>query len=265
MNRQTSLKQKFRNGNVLFGPWCVIPSVSVMNIIASAGFDFVVIDLEHGPTSFETAGKMIMAAQLEGVSAIVRLGQINEEHILKSLDIGADGVLTAHVESAADAREAVALAKYHPVGKRGFSPFTRAGHYSGRDITKHALRQNEETLTGVILEGKKGIENIDAVLETGHLDLVYIGAYDLSQALGMPGQVGHPEIRKNMERCIRKIRDAGIAAGGYVAKSEEDMAWMVDIGMQFITYLPDCAVFHNAMCSGVKDFQKIINQRRKEQ
>ena len=80
---------------------------------------------------------------------------------------------------------------------------------------------------GVILEGKRGIENIDAVLETEHLDLVYIGAYDLSQALGMPGQVGHPEIRKNMERCIRKIRDAGIAAGGYVAKSEEDIAWMV--------------------------------------
>jgi len=67
-----------------------------------------------------------------------------------------------------------------------------------------------------------------------------------------------------MERCIRKIRDAGIAAGGYVAKSEEDMAWMVDIGMQFITYLPDCTVFHNAMCSGVKDFQKIINRRRRK-
>jgi len=78
---------------------------------------------------------------------------------------------------------------------------------------------------GVILEGKKGIESIDAVLETEHLDLVYIGAYDLSQTLGMPGQVGHSEIRKNMERCIRKIRNAGIAAGGHMAKSEEGIAW----------------------------------------
>ena len=264
MSNKITLKKRLKAGEVVFGPWCVIPSSSVMNIIASAGFDFVIIDLEHGPTSFEMAEEMCRAAQSEQASPIIRLGQISEKHILRSLDIGAEGLLVAHVETPEDARNVVDLSKYYPIGKRGFSPYTRAGKYSGGDITEHALRQNEKTLVGVILEGKKGIENIDAVLETEHLDLVYIGAYDLSQALGMPGKVGHPEIRKNMERCIRKIRDAGIAAGGYVAKSEEDMAWMVDIGMQFITYLPDCAVFHNAMCSGVKDFQKIINQQRKK-
>ncbi len=118
------------------------------------------------------------------------------------------------------------LSKYYPIGKRGFSPYTRAGKYSGGDITEHAHRQNEKILVGVILEGKKGIENIDAILEIEHLDLVYIGSYDFSQTLGIPGQVGHPGIRKNMERCIRKIRNAGITAGGYVAKSEKDMAWM---------------------------------------
>lgn len=264
MYYKTPLKQRLKVGEVVFSPWCVISSGSVMNIIASAGFDFVIIDLEHGSVSFETAEEMCRAAQSEQASPIIRLGQISEEHILRSLDIRAEGLLVAHVVTPEDARNVVGLSKYYPIGKRGFSPYTRAGKYSGGDITEHARRQNEKTLVGVILEGKKGIENIDAVLETEHLDLVYIGAYDLSQTLGMPGQVGHPEIRKNMERCIRKIRDAGIAAGGYVAKSEEDMAWMVDIGMQFITYLPDCAVFHNAMCSGVKDFQKIINQRRKK-
>ncbi len=264
MTNKITLKEKLKAGEVVFGPWCVIPSSSVMNITSSAGFDFVIIDLEHGPTSFEMAEGMCRAAQSEQVSPIIRLGQINEEHILKSLDIGVEGLLVAHVETPEDARKVVGFSKYYPIGKRGFSPYTRAGKYSGGDIKEHAHKQNEKTLVGVILEGKKGIENIDAVLETEYLDLVYIGAYDLSQALGIPGQVGHPEIRKNMERCIRKIRDAGIAAGGYVAKSEEDMAWMVDIGMQFITYLPDCTVFHNAMCSGVKDFQKIINRRRRK-
>jgi len=96
----------------------------------------------------------------------------------------------------------------------------------GRRYNGACSQTERENLGGIILEGKKGIENIDAILEIEHLDLVYIGSYDFSQTLGIPGQVGHPGIRKNMERCIRKIRNAGITAGGYVAKSEKDMAWM---------------------------------------
>ena len=255
------LKQRLKAGEVAFGPWCVIPSGSVMNIIAAAGFDFVIIDLEHGPASFETAEEMCRAAQSEQVTPIIRLGQISEEHILRSLDIGAEGLLVAHVETPEDARDVVGLSKYYPIGKRGFSPYTRAGKYSGGDITEHARRQNEETLAGVILEGKIGIENIDDILKVEHLDLVYIGAYDLSQALGIPGQVGNPNIKKYMEECVAKIRKAGITAGGFVAKNADDIAWMVDIGMQFITYLPDCAVLHATLKNAVKDFQMVQNRK----
>lgn len=230
-----------------------------MNIIASAGFDFVIIDLEHSPASFETAEEMCRAAQSEQTSPIIRLGQINEGHILKSLDIGAEGLLVARVETPGDAKEVITLSKYHPIGERGFSPYTRAGGYSGGDIKEHASRQNEETLVGVILEGKKGIDNIEAILETEYLDLIYIGAYDLSQALGRPGDVGHPEIKKHMEKCVRKIRDANMVAGGYVAKNRDDMAWMVDIGMQFITYLPDCAAISEKLRGAVADFKEVLN------
>ena len=116
---------------------------------------------------------------------------IKEDYILRSLDIGAEGVLAAHVESPEDAQQVVEFAKYHPIGKRGFTPYTRAGGYSGGDITKHADLQIEKTLVGVILEGKTGIENLDDILKIHHIDLIYIGAYDLSQALGMPGDVGN--------------------------------------------------------------------------
>ncbi len=257
----TPLKQRLKKGEVVFGPWCVIPSGSVMNIIAAAGFDFVIIDLEHGPVSFETAEEMCRAAQSEQVTPIIRLGQISEEHVLRSLDIGVEGLLVAHVETPEDARDVVALSKYYPIGKRGFSPYTRAGKYSGVDITEHTHRQNDKTLLGVILEGKKGIDNIEAILETEHIDLVYLGAYDLSQAMGMPGDVGHPKIKTQMEKCVRKIRDAKIAAGGYVAKNIEDMEWMVDIGMQFVTYLPDCAAISEKMRSAVEDFGQVLNKK----
>jgi 4-hydroxy-2-oxoheptanedioate aldolase len=258
MNGRKSLKERLNHGEVVFGPWCVIPSGAVMNVIASAGCDFVIIDHEHGPASFETVEEMTRAAQSEDVSAVVRLSGISEGPILKSLDVGAEGVIAAHVETGEDAREVVALCKYHPVGRRGFSPYTRAGGYGGGDITAHARKQNDRTCVGVILEGRRGIENIDAVLQTEHLDLVYIGAYDLSQELGLPGDVGHPSIRKHMEVCVRRIRDAGIAAGGFVAGNRDDMAWMVDIGMQFVTYLPDCAVLHNALRGAVEDFRRLV-------
>jgi 4-hydroxy-2-oxoheptanedioate aldolase len=257
MNDEKTVRQRLKSGEVLFGPWCVIPSAEAMDIVASAGFDFVIIDREHGTASIETVGGMIRAAQSRGVGALVRLGRINEEHILSALDLEADGVLTAHVESREQAREVVSLCKYAPAGQRGFSPYTRAGRYGGGDITAHAESQNERTLVGVILEGRQALQEIDAILETPHLDLVYLGAYDLSQSLGIPGEVDNPEIRKHLEVCVRKARDAGLAAGGFVARSADDVAWMVDIGMQFVTCLPDCAMLHRAMRQTVEDFRRL--------
>ena len=253
----SSLKSRLRNGDTVFGLWCVIPSASAMNIIASAGFDFVIIDLEHGPASFETAEEMVRAAQSVGVAAVVRLGLVYEEYILKALDIGADGVLTAHVSSQEDAKEAVELAKYHPGGKRGFSPYTRAGRYSGGNIAEHAREQNERTIVGVLVEGKEGIENLPEIVTTPNLDLVYVGAYDLSQALGMPGEVGHPMVKEAMKDAIQTIRSAGVSAGGYVARNADDIRWMVGLGMQFITYLTDCALFHRVCMAAVDEFKSV--------
>jgi 4-hydroxy-2-oxoheptanedioate aldolase len=255
------IKPRLQAGDAVIGAWCVLPSAAVINVIAAAGMDFVIIDLEHGPMGFEIAEDMARAAVSEGCSPLARLGQKDETAILKALDLGAHGLLVAHVEQKQDAQDIVAFAKYYPWGLRGFSPYTRAGKYGAGQIDQHCPRQNEETLVGVILEGKAGIENLEAVLETEHLDLVYIGAYDLSQALGIPGQVNHPEIKRQMEKCIRKIRDAGLAAGGHVAKSAEDLAWMTDMGMQFITVLPDVALLRQACEALVGDFQSLPAKR----
>ena len=192
------------------------------------------------------------------MAAIVRLGVISETDILKALDIGADGVLVAHVESVADAARVASLARYHPRGVRGFSPFTRAGGYSGGDISRHAETQNARTLVGVILEGESGVAAVEDIVREVDIDLIYIGAYDLSQALGMPGQVTHPEVRKEMERCAGIIRQSGCASGGYVARSGEDIAWMKQIGLQFISWMPDCVMFHEACRSAVTLYNETV-------
>jgi 4-hydroxy-2-oxoheptanedioate aldolase len=255
MKEKPLFKQRLQKGEAVFGIWCIIPSGVVMNIIASAGFDFVIIDMEHGPAGFQAVEEMVRAAQSEGVSPLIRIGQINEEYILKALDIGAEGILTAHIGSKEEAFEAVSLSKYHPLGKRGFSPYTRAGGYSGGDIVRHCGLQNDRSVAGVLVEGASGVANFEDILSTPNLDLVYVGAYDLSQSLGVPGQVEHPQVRQTMETCMAKARSKGIAAGGYVAKNLDDIRWMLGIGMQFITYLPDCALFHSACKAAVAHFE----------
>lgn len=255
MRKPNTLKRRLRAGEVVVGMWCTLPSPGVINLIAAAGFDFVIIDLEHGPADFETAEDLVRAAESEGCCPLIRLGQIDEDRIIKSLDIGAHGVLVAHVEEPRDAEEVISLVKYSPLGRRGFSPYTRAGGYGSAGIERHTETENAETLAGVILEAKGGVENLEAIARTPNLDLIYIGAYDLSQALGMPGQVQHPVIRQHLQEGIGKIRAAGLAAGGYVAKGFEDMTWMIDMGMQFITCLPDVTVFHDACAKLVGDFQ----------
>jgi len=115
----------------------------------------------------------------------------------------------------------------------------------------------------LVLEGKEGIANLDDILTIDKIedkvDIIYIGAYDLSQAVGFPGQVDHPEVRKHLETCVDKINNCGIAAGGYVAKNSTDIAWMCDMGMQLITLLPDCTIIFHAFESLYNDFCEITS------
>ena len=261
MRKSNQLRRRLKQGDKVIGTWCSIPSASVVNIVAASGLDFVIIDMEHGPHSFQTVEDMIRAAEVENCTPLVRVSKNDEALMLNALDIGAHGVVIPHIESRADADLAVSHAKYYPLGKRGFSPFTRAGGYSLYNVKTHSRTQNEQTLVILVLEGKEGIANLDDILSIENVgdkvDVVYIGAYDLSQAVGRPGQVDHPEVRKHLEISINKIKDRGIAAGGYVAKNEKDISWMYDIGMQFITLLPDCTILFHAFESLYHDFCRI--------
>ena len=262
MPKDNKIKKRLRNGEAVLGSWLVMPSADVVNVIASTGLDFIIIDMEHGPHSYTTAADMIRAAETEDCSPLLRVSKNEESLILKALDLDVHGVIVPHIESKYDAQNAILYSKYYPQGQRGFSPYTRAGRYSMHNISDHSSVHNNESMVILILEGKKGIEELDDILNIKNIkstiDVIYIGAYDLSQALGMPGKVDHPEVKGHMEECVKKIRGKGLAAGGYVAKSKEDMIWMYGIGMQFITLLPDCTVLYHAYENLKNDFKTVI-------
>ena len=259
MRNANILKKKLKKGEVVLGTWSIMPSASTLNVIASSGLDFVIIDMEHGPMNFETVEQMVVVSESENCTPLVRVAARDEKLILKALDIGAHGVVVPHISQVKDAKESISFIKYSPEGIRGFSPFTWAGGYSLDNVAEHAQRENKETLSILMIEGMNGIKNLDRIIETPGIDVVYVGAYDLSQSLGLPGQVDHPRVREELAGCIKKIRARGIASGGYVAKNAEDIRWMCDMGMQFITYLVDTTVLYHAfndIClkfRGIKD------------
>lgn len=244
-----TLKQRLKNGEFVLGTWCILPSPSVINVLARTGLDFVLLDMEHGPLDFNIALTMVMAAESEGCEALLRVSQNNEVEILKALDIGASGVIVPHIENTHDRQEAISYIKYPPVGVRGFSPYTRAGSYTSKP--SHTKIENEKTISGIIVEGDKGIKDLDYIIDDKNLDLVYIGVYDLSLALGIPGQVNNPKIIVLLKECVCKIRKKGKAAGA-LFHSLEELKFFKKIGIQFLCYKVDTSVLFDAFSSVVK-------------
>ena len=202
IRKKNELKRRLKKGEITLGTWGDIPSSSVVNILGASGLDFVIIDMEHGPFSIETAEDCVRAAESEGCTPIIRVAKNDEAYIVSALDIGAHGIIVPHVETVKDAENAISHIKYHPIGHRGFTPYTRAGGYSKDNLETHAKKENEETMTILIIEGVQGIKNLDKIIANKHVDVIYIGQYDLSQAVGMPGKVNHPKVIKFMEDRI---------------------------------------------------------------
>ena len=130
MIKKNFLKDKLQAGNTVIGTWSIIPSVVTTEIIASTGIDFIIIDNEHGSTSFDVANSMIIACELNDVSPIYRPPNVNESDITKALDLGFHGIQVPNISNSKQINDIIKYAKFPPIGDRGFSPFVRAAGYT---------------------------------------------------------------------------------------------------------------------------------------
>jgi len=235
------VKARLLDGGTVFGTWTQCASPTVANVLAHSGMDFVTIDMEHGPASFETAEAMLYAAEAGGSTGMVRLGEGSGATILRTLEIGCQGVLVAHVQSGEEADRIVRATRYHPEGSRGLAPFTRLHDYSGEALPEKMAQANEQQLTGVLVEDLEALGNLEDILAVEGLDLVYVGIYDLSQALGKAGQLEDPEILGKVAAAVERIEAAGRVAGA-VARDREHLAWLLSTGFRYISYLVDTAI-----------------------
>jgi 2-keto-3-deoxy-L-rhamnonate aldolase RhmA len=241
MMRKNQVKQNLKQGKVVLGLFINSAYPAFVEICGHAGFDFAVIDLEHGALNTLVAEDLCRAADCVGIAPLVRVRKNDAPQIQRALDIGSAGVQVPQIETKADAQAVVRSAKYSPIGVRGLSFYTRAGVYSSAG-TQIADRLNEESMVVVHVEGKRGVENLQEIISVPHIDVIFLGPYDLSQSLGIPGQVRDPRVIELMQTAVQEIRNAGKVAGTFADNPETAKQW-IDAGVQYLALGVDVGVF----------------------
>ena len=188
----------------LFGIWRLMQSNDLTEIIGSSGFHFQIFDREHGNFDFAAVQEGIRACELTGCSPWVRVKGIDNVEVQRALDLGAHGIVFPQLKSLEDFHSAVELMRFPPTGRRGFNPFTRAGNYGG----KSEKLSDGYALCVPIVETLSAVEQLEGILKLPGIDLIYIGAYDLSVQLSCKGEMEHPKLIGSIERIISQCRKA---------------------------------------------------------
>lgn len=242
------LRQRLAAGEVLVGPFMKTLDPAFVEAAGFSGFDFAILDMEHGPVGTENLANLLRAARVVSMAPIVRVPEISAQAIGKALDLGACGVQVPQVSSATEAREAVRLAKFHPAGERGVCRFVRSAGYGSIPRARYFAESNE-ALVVIQLEGSRALDSLDEILLVEGIDVLFVGPYDLSQSLGLPGEVGHPIVTAAVERIAAKAHAAGKVVGTFVDDSAAAARWIA-AGIRYISYSVDVGIFQEA-CRGI--------------
>jgi len=237
-------KKRLSDGEAVFGPFMKTSDAAFVEIAGHAGFDFVILDMEHAPFTYSNLQNLVMAAELSGTLPIIRAQNSSDIFISKALDFGALGVQIPHITNANEAKACISAAKFHPEGQRGMDPFVRAASYSSVPADKYFSQANEALII-IQLEGKEAIDNLEEIMNVDGIDILFIGPYDLSQSMGVPGQVDHPLVTGHMESIVNRARERGIVVGTFTDTLESARMWR-DAGIQYISHAVDVAIFTNA-------------------
>ncbi len=207
----TRIREKLAQGQLVIGTMLVeIRQPSVMTMLANAGFDFVLIDNEHGPFSVETIADLSRAARDVGVTPVVRIPELTYGHVAQSLDGGAQGIMLPRVTARAQVEECVRFMKYPPAGRRG--AVLARGHtaFKAGPLADTLAAANRETFLVVQIETAEAVERLDEILSVPGVDAALVGPTDLSLALGVPGSTDAPVLIQAIERTMAACKTHGV-------------------------------------------------------
>jgi len=244
------IKEALEARGVAIGTWVQMKSPEACELAGAAGFDFIIIDMEHGTFGIEGALEMIRAVESQGAAPVLRLPDGSATTIKKALDAGANGIIIPGIRTGEQALQIVQAAKYEPKGKRGACPSVRATMHGLIDWKKYSEWSNGNTLVWPIIENTDAVSNISQIVSAG-VDGIVLGPFDLSMSMGLGGDMDGPDIKKALEHVMKVALERGVnvVAVLFEAEPERILAsaqhWL-GLGCRIITALSDRALLANA-------------------
>ena len=259
-----NLKNALNQGEPVVGSWINSGSPIVAELMATCGFDFLCVDVEHSAVDLPQAQQLFQAicSGNPTCSPIVRLPGVDYSFVKRYLDAGARGVVAPLVCTRQEAEQLVEAIYYPPRGNRGVG-FCRANQY-GLNLSGEFERANDEILTAVQIEHVRGVENIDKILSVDGIDAVFIGPYDLSASMGLSAQFDHPDFTAAKTRILDACRRHGVTPGIHVVPP--DTAAFMDAfqqGYRFIAYSLDITILTTVCRNGLGTIREEIAAQRK--
>jgi 4-hydroxy-2-oxoheptanedioate aldolase len=245
------LKHRLERNDTAYGLFCSTPAALSVELIAAAGYDFVVIDLEHTLISVEQLGVMLLAARASDVAPLVRVAA--DYQALQALDAGAEGIVFPRIRSVQAAQDAVRLCHFSPLGERGLNT-TWHSRYGRHDLAASMDAIRERTLVVVMIEDCSGLDNVEEIAAVQGVDVLLEGAADLSQAFGLPWQTRHPDVRVAVSRIHAAARHHNKTFCALPRATEDFTHWYQDEVRMFILG-DDRGITRRAMAAHLDQYQ----------
>jgi len=248
--------KKLLLSKVSLGSWITLGHPAIAEIMASAGFDWLTVDLEHSVISLREAEDLIRVISLKGVIPLVRLSSNNSEQIKRVMDAGANGVIVPMVNSPEDAEAAVASVRYPPKGQRSIG-LARAQGY-GTKFDDYVEWQSENSLVVVQIEHIDAVNCLKEILSVNGVDAYFVGPYDLSGSMSLPGQFDHPEFLKTMEKIRLVAAELGVPGGVHIVEPDpQELHKSIRAGNRFIAYGLDTRMLDSVARRGIEHVKEL--------
>ncbi|MDR2180293.1 MAG: 4-hydroxy-2-oxovalerate aldolase [Synergistaceae bacterium] len=256
---RSALKKKLLKGERVIGTFVGLDSVDTVEILGRSGFDFVILDMEHAPGAPNSIMGQIRAAEGTGMDVLARLTNVERTTVLRTLDLGVSGVLAPQVNDAVTARSFIDATLYPPLGCRGFAG-TRAAAYGSVPILEYIAEANTQLLRMVQCETEQAVRDVEEIASIKDIDLIFVGPYDLSLSLGVPGDMFHPKMAEAVAKVLAVCGKFGKLAGIFVS-SEEEMKKRIEQGFTFFAYSMDTMIFAAAAKAIADGARRLADER----
>ncbi len=252
----SEVKRKLKEGQVCFGTMLrILKSPQAVAMCASEEWDYIILDTEHNDYNPETLGSFSLVAGYERMGLYVRVPDKLYHLMAQTLDIGAEGLVLPQIQSREEVEKIIHSVKYAPMGERGVSISATTTRYRDYDVVQYTHWANEELMTIIQIESEIGLKNMDEFLAVKGIDAVMVGPSDLSQDMGIPGQLNHPRMESALREVIKACNRHGVAPGIHLADMELVKKWVTE-GMRFVTYSYDTKLFKDASRNALNELHR---------